>query len=299
MVSGLEDRGLAAELRGWVLWADGDARTIRWLELPGQTGGTIRLKADVTHLLGVDGERRLIYIDWKHERSRLRAIPIDGGGPVTIHEFEGEVSSAELDPTCHWLIDDEGGSLEYRELRSSGELSTPSPIPTSDSCSEGRFKVRWLVPGVSVVYEALGRFQTPCEFRVVDLPERNERTIATLVAYLVAVDSERAEILLRQGDPQRGDLTLLRCGLQGEAVQPRTPPPGLLFSILGISRDGIFVYEGLPTQGTTPRSLGWGLTWPRSAWTLKIGDPESGKFQTLVPDYDDLDEVPEPIAVLR
>lgn len=296
-VDGPEDSQLTSTLHGWVLWAEGDVRTIEWLELPDFAKGEIHSNADVTHLLGVDGSRRLLYLDRKGERVRLRACPLEQGSAVTIHSFDAGVTTADLDPSCRWLLYDSGGSLEYRELLATGAVSEPRTIPVSGDWNVG--EVRWLVPGESVVYGAAGRFQTPVETSVVDLASGSERRIASLVAYLAGVDLERRAVFLRQGRLPRSNETVEVWETTGAAEHEALLLPGFFSSILGVSREGLVVYEGMPTTGTRLESLGWGLTWPRSKWTIKLADPRTGKFQTLVHYFERVDELPAPIAILR
>jgi len=266
------------------------------MELPSRKMSAVETGRTPTVLLGVDADRRLLYIDEKDEQSRLRAVPIVGGHPTTIYRFDGVVSTAQLDPACRWLVYNLGYTLEYRELLRSNQVGPSIEIAAPDWTDH---QVFWAVPGKAIVYQAMGEFRSFCETRYVNLETQEVRVLNSEHSHLLCVDSARQLALVEFGDASREQITLRTYDFDGKLAENQWRLPGLMGCIHGVTSDGVAVYDAYPTTGTKQESLGWGLTWPRWKWTIKVADPSSGSFNTLIPYFDQDPEQAWPLARLE
>jgi len=283
-IDGPEDLALLDHLEGSIVVTDLHPSTSLLL-IDLSTAETVQLTTELPVVMasGLSSRGELAYISDATRRSifewpkhQVRIVSVATGAertfplPAEPDPFYRELA---LDPTgrhivlawetspptpggdCEWnleVFDVDGTHL--RSLRSDASMLHP----------------RWSADGTLLA------FNTRCRGVVVWSVELGtERVLAGRRDPLFASGSA---LLVRTADD--GYEIIQSLDIPGRRVPP---PPGLLWEILGLLRDGLVVYHGLPTTGTPIEMLSrYTFVGPGSKWSLKVAGLDRAGFATVV-----------------
>lgn len=319
-VDGPETAGLGAAIRGWLVM-DQPVGGMVALTLPGLHRKILRdvgRSTGVVHsLAGPDREGRIAYFENRPGEGRhaLKTIYLDGSRDQVVFSRPGEAffelavgSSLALSPT--------GGRVAFVGKLSRFQTNRPT-FPLRIGALEiwdvekrtGRpldlfaldRRLCWfpdghrlayveLVPLAKAVFpsnsaaDAFGdsfrTWEAVPEVRVLDV--ETDRRVTIHAGWDPVVSADGKSVLVRDAD-NRWRRVEVDTG-RSQAVRW----PGDAGGAIGLTSDGLVVYWGLPTTGTTPdftRTYGAAMG-PRAMKTVKVAEPSTQRFETLLPSLD-------------
>ena len=258
---------------------DQEIRELQFLFLPDLAPHRLRLPFTARGVSGPDHEGRLVCWRTVGDRSVLRVISMgeDSDRPVASWEPEGgRIGSSELSPEHGRIalllhVPDSSDRLEIRKLESD-ELA-------ASFLADRMTPPRWCSDSVHLLVGVMdnGSGGSPTQrYVVVD----SESGISTVLSNLEAAEIIRNHVDsfgVWWGEPFAGS----RRDVAMEGADDRVP--GLMaFGAIARTSANRILYEGLPTTGTHQVLFASAVD-PTAMYTIKIADPETGRFATIVP----------------
>ncbi|MEW5748975.1 MAG: hypothetical protein AB1793_09375 [Candidatus Thermoplasmatota archaeon] len=286
-MDGPEDEDLRSEVRCTLVIAQSHtyAEGLILLRLPEGESTHVELEdPSISHsAIACDGS--VAYLTRRSESLLLRVKDVESGREQTVLQRSGDFidgSSVSLSPDGRYLTlltsEDRGGFK-----RTPGQLELVDRRGTTmriiNDCQIGR-EVHWLADSVHYVFDSKDG---------VHIGSMNKAEDVHIPGAVEAITGESSTLVLVIGrDPiyaidRNGRYRLY--DVVKERYVDDIVLPGDLFGPIGFTDTGLVLYEALPTTGTEQKLLGWGLTYPSAQWTIKVCDPGSGRFATVVPHY--------------
>ena len=273
-IDGPEDERLLNDLSGCLLLSD-RSRELTVFLLDRMDKQVLRLEEKPIHHSAVSPAGEMLYCWSGQTRYGLRVVTF---GEATEHVLL--TREGLLDPESKIVLAPDGQHIAFlfRVFFSSAQLRPTWQLEILDVDGTSRVVVvaeasmggpRWYPDSYRLA------FPSPSGLGVLDIRTGEVEVLG----------------IVRAGDPcvrEGGDSLLVTNRGQASVVDGGGAPvpvnlPGLLFAATAWLKDGRVIYEGLPTSGQEQRYNGAFQAWPTRYWTIKIANPRTGAFATIVP----------------